>query len=101
MASSSRLGDMWIGICCCHDDPTCVPMGGMIISSSPNAKSGGPGQARLSDMTIGWCGHTGMIVSSSATSVTNGLGKAKIGDSVNGCNIGIVVGGNPVHDVGG
>jgi len=100
MASSSRLGDTWIGICCCHTSPTCVPMGGMIVSSSPNAKSGSLGQARLSDITIGWCGHPGIIVSSSFTSVTNSLGKARIGDSVVGCNIGIVVSGNPVHDVG-
>jgi len=101
MASSSRLGDAWIGICCCHNDPTCVPMGGMIVTGSPNAISSGPSQGRLMELTIGWCGHPGNVVSASSTSKTNSLGKARIGESVVGCNIGIVIGGNPIHDVGG
>lgn len=98
--NSSRIGDAWIGICCCHSDPTCVSMGGIIISGSPNAKSGGPSQSRLTDVTIGWCGHPGMIISSSIRSKTNSLGKARIGDSITGCNIGIIITGNPTHDVG-
>ena len=98
---SARIGDAWVGICCCHVDPPCVPMGGIIVSGSPNAVSGGPSQSRLTDVTIGWCGHPGIIVSSSSTSVTNGLGKARIGDAVTGCNIGTIVSGNPTHDVGG
>jgi len=101
MASSSRLGDEWIGICCCHNDPTCVSMGGFIMTCSPDAKSGGQGQSTLIDTTIGWCGHTGTVVTSSLKSKTNGLGKARIGETVTGCNIGIVVDGNPKHDVGG
>ncbi len=101
MPSSARIGDPWIGICCCHSDPTCVSMGGMIVSGSPNALSGGLNQSRLTDTTIGWCGHPGMIVTSSVTSKTNALGKARMGDGITGCNIGIIVGGNPTHDVGG
>lgn len=100
MTLSSRIGDEWIGICCCHEDPTCVPMGGIIITGSPNARSGGQSQSRLVDTTIGWCGHPGMIISSSITSKTNSLGKARLGEVVTGCNIGIIVGGNPTHDVG-
>jgi hypothetical protein len=98
--NSARIGDAWIGICCCHSKPTCVSMGGIIISGSPNAKSGGPSQSRLIDTTIGWCGHPGMIISSSLRSKTNTLGKARIGDSITGCNIGIIITGNPTHDVG-
>ena len=75
-------------------------MGGMIITGSPNAVSSGLSQGRLSDMTIGWCGHPGIIVSGSVTSVTNGLSKARIGETVVGCNIGIIISGNPTHDVG-
>jgi hypothetical protein len=55
----------------------------------------------MMDITIGWCGHTGMIVSSSTLSLTNTLGKARIGSTVIGCNQGIVIGGNPPHEVGG
>jgi hypothetical protein len=100
MASSARLMDMWTGICCCHHDPPCVPMGGYIITSSPNVYSSGRGQGRLIETTIGFCGHSGIVITASMTSFANSLGKARIGDSVVGCNIGTVITGNPTHDIG-
>ena len=39
MPASSRLSDIWTGICCCHVLPTCIPMTGTIITGSPNAVS--------------------------------------------------------------
>lgn len=108
MPKASRMGDQWYGICCCHDkdDPDedgtdCIPMGGIIITASGNSGSNGQGQARVGDLTIGWCGHTGMIISGSATSLMNSLGKARIGEGVFGCNIGDIITGSPNHEVGG
>jgi uncharacterized Zn-binding protein involved in type VI secretion len=75
-------------------------MSGPIITSSANHISLGLGQARLTDMTIGGCGHTGTIVSGAPTCVTNSLPKARIGEMVTGCNIGNVVTGNTTHEVG-
>jgi uncharacterized Zn-binding protein involved in type VI secretion len=75
-------------------------MSGFIISGSSNAVSAGLGAARVTDMTIGTCGHTGIIVTGSGTNVTNGLGKATVGSTVTGCNIGTVVTGNPTHNTG-
>jgi hypothetical protein len=76
-------------------------MGGTIITASVNMGSSNAGQSRLMDQTIGWCGHPGFIVSSSFTSVANSLGKGRIGEQVIGCNIGTIISGNPVHEVGG
>jgi len=90
---------MWSGICCCHSDPPCIGMTGTIITGSPNTISGGLSQARLTDMTIGACGHPGTIVSASPNCKANGLGKARIGDQVYGCNIGKIITGNPKHNV--
>ena len=99
MPFSSRIGDIWTGICCCHDDPTCIPMTGFIITGSPNDISGGSPQGRLTDMTIGACGHPGIIVTSSPNALANSLGKARVGDMVTGCNIGTIVTGQPTHVV--
>jgi len=99
MPNISRITDQWIGQCCCHSDPTCISMGGIIISGSPNEQSGGLAVARLTDTTIGWCGHTGIVVSGSPTTTVNSLAAARIGSSVTGCNIGTVITGNPTHDV--
>ena len=101
MPSSARVGDIWVGQCCCHSDPTCIPMSGVIVTGSPNDISSGSPQARLTDTTIGTCGHTGIIVTSSSNCLANSLGKARVGDQVTGCNIGVIVTGNPVHIVGG
>lgn len=99
MPASSRLSDLWSGICCCHSDPPCIPMAGPIITGSPNTISGGLSQARLTDTTIGYCGHPGTIVTASPNCKANSLGKARIGDQVVGCNIGNIITGNPKHNV--
>lgn len=99
MPASSRLTDIWTGICCCHPPAPCIPMSGPVITSSPDDYSGNLGQARLTDMTIGWCGHPGNIITSAPSCFANNLGKARIGDSVVGCNIGNLVTGWPTHFV--
>jgi len=99
MPSSSRLTDIWVGICCCHSNPTCIPMSGPIVTASTNHNSLVLGQARLTDMTIGGCGHPGTIVTAAPTCFTNNLGKARIGSAVTGCNIGTVVTGAANHEV--
>ncbi len=101
MPSQSRLTDLWTGKCCCHHDPDCEEMSGNIITASPNGLSANLGQARLTDVTIGFCGHTGKIVTGSSSAFMNNLSKARIGDNVTGCNIGIVITGNNTHEVGG
>jgi uncharacterized Zn-binding protein involved in type VI secretion len=75
-------------------------MSGTIITGSGNAKSGGPSVARLTDIVIGYCGHTGVIVTASGVNLTNALGKARVGDQVTGCTIGTIVTGNPTHITG-
>ena len=92
--------DIWTGICCCHPPIPCIGMTGPIIGGSVNTKSGGSPQARLTDMTIGSCGHPGIIITGSATHKTNNLGSARVGDQVTGCNIGVIATGNPTHDIG-
>ncbi len=99
MAFSARIGDIWTGICCCHVLPPCIPMTGFVITGSPNAQSGNSPQARLTDMTIGACGHPGIIVTASVNALANSLGKARVGDQITGCNIGVIVTGNPTHQV--
>ena len=99
MAASARVTDLWTGICCCHPPAPCIPMVGPIISGSPNTKSGNLAQARLTDMTIGYCGHPGIIVTASPNHKTNNLGSARVGDQVTGCNIGVIITGSPNHNI--
>jgi len=100
MSIVSRVTDQWVGICCCHSLPPCIPMGGMIITSSGEHVSSALGVARLADITIGYCGHTGIIVTSSTKSRTNVRGKAMVGSQVSGCHSGTIVTGDTKHITG-
>jgi len=100
MPAAARLTDIWTGICCCHPPPTiCVAMSGPIITASPDVQCDKLAQARLTDMTIGFCGHPGKIVTASNTVFANNLGKAIVGSQVVGCNIGTVVTGSPTYTI--
>jgi uncharacterized Zn-binding protein involved in type VI secretion len=89
MRSVARFFDIWAGVCCCH--PSCIGMAGPIITCSPDVYTNQKGNARLTDVTIGWCGHAGIIVSGSPHVQTDGLQQAGVGDIVAGCNIGVII----------
>ena len=95
MPQSARVGDLWSGICECHDHPE--EMQGQILNGSSKCISGNSPQARLTDITIGWCEHLGQIVGGSSTAFAEKLPKARVSDPVIGCNIGEIVTGNPKH----
>ena len=97
--ASRQFADIWAGICCCHDSPRCVDMAGPIIAASEDNKSSGINKSRMSDITIGYCGHPGNIVTGAPACRSNSLGKARIGDMVVGCNIGNIVTGSARHEV--
>jgi len=99
MPASARVTDLWIGICCCHPPAPCIPMMGFIVTGSPNAISSGKGQAAVGDLTIGFLGHPGFIITGSPNALVNNKGKATLGSIITGCNIGMVITGNPTHMV--
>lgn len=100
MPKISRITDRWTGICCCHTDPTCIGMGGKIISGNATHQSGSLNVARIGDMVIGDCGHPGRIVTGAPKQFSSGPGVARITEFVTGCTIGRIITGNPTHDVG-
>ena len=91
MPGVARAGDIWSGICCCHNDPDCISMSGPIVSFSADVIGNGRGAARLGDSVIGNCGHPGNIVTASPNVICNGRGLARLGDVVVGCTIGQIV----------
>ena len=90
----------WTGACCCHISPPCIPMTGFILTGSPTVGSSSLSQGRLTDITIGACGHTGTLVSGTSVVKANGLDKALVISAVTGCNIGTVIQGDVTHDLG-
>jgi uncharacterized Zn-binding protein involved in type VI secretion len=93
---ASRIGDM-------HVCPIVIPftpphVGGPIIMGSPNVFTGGPPQARMSDMCT-CVGPPDMIAVGSATVFVNGMMAARMGDmTIHG---GSIVVGLPTVLIGG
>ena len=98
---TARLGDIGVGICCCHDSPPCISMTGTIIQGSPNVLTNGLETARLGDIIIGSCGHIGHIITASSSVYANSKGIARLGDSFSGCFKGVIVSGSGNTQTGG
>ncbi|MEM3827992.1 MAG: PAAR domain-containing protein [Conexivisphaerales archaeon] len=95
MSNNARLTDIAMGICCCHPPIPCIPMVGTIITASPNVSTNSLGQARLTDLVLGACGHIGLIVSGSPNVQVNNLALARVSDAVAGCLIMTIATGSP------
>ncbi len=93
--SQARISDVGVGTCCCHSDPTCIPMTGTLITGSPNVNCNGLGMGRITDVMLGQCGHVGIMVTGSASVRGNGLGSCRLSDYFTGCFFGTVVTGSP------
>ncbi len=91
MSSIARVGDVAVGTCCCHSDPTCVPWTGVIVSGAGTVTAEGSPVARIGDIAVS-C-HVGIIVSGAGTVTAEGGPVARIGDATAGCGSGTIVSG--------
>ena len=93
---NARLTDAFVGICCCHPPAPCVPMSGIIVTSAVSHNVNNLGNARLTDIVLGGCGHAGIIITSSGVVQSENLHVARLSDAVGaGCIVsGIIVGGS-------
>jgi len=91
MSGNSRISDLWIGVCKCHDDEDDKPMIGPIIEGSTDVMINGVGAARIFDKVRGECGHYGYIIKASLDAKCNGKGMARQFDDVTGCTVGKIL----------
>jgi len=91
MSNIARIGDIAVGTCCCHSDPTCRPWVGVIASGAGTVLAEGSPISRMGDIAVS-C-HAGIIASGAGTVLTEGSPTARIGDIVVGCPIGVIVTG--------
>jgi len=93
MSSHARIGDVFVGVCCCHPPASCVGAAGIIVTGASNVTTENSSDARIGDIGVGFCGHPTVIVSGSDTVTIEGDSNARIGDAVAGCIIGAIVTG--------
>lgn len=91
MPAMTRIGDVAVGVCCCHSDPTCVGWAGVYVSGDPTVNVEGSPDSRVGDIVVG-C-HAQVAVGYSATVNSGGLGTTRVGDATAGCTTGTNVSG--------
>jgi uncharacterized Zn-binding protein involved in type VI secretion len=94
MSQAATLTSVGNGQCCCHNDPTCIPMIGVVISASPDIFINGLPAARMGDLMQGTCGHFGTIVSGASDTFSNGIPAARLGDITHGCLLVTLISGS-------
>ena len=95
----ARVGDVWTGICKCHESP--IKVSGTIVSGSGTNFADGIPVARIGDVVISSCGHSATIIAGSPTSTADGIPIARIGDPVaSGCISGIIISGSATNQDG-
>lgn len=88
-----RIGDLGVGTCCCHSDPTCIGMTGTVITGAATVTVLGSPIARIGDIVLGGCGHVGVIVGGSGSVFAMGSPVSRVADSFVGCFTGVLVTG--------
>jgi hypothetical protein len=94
-ANRTSLG---VGTCFCHPVP--IPMTGLVFTASHNTFAEKTGAARLTDMVLGFCGHTGIIITGANKTFVNNLNSARVTSNFSGCFVGVIVTGAASITVG-
>lgn len=97
MSNISRIGDVGVGICCCHPPIPCIGMSGILITAAQTHISEGSNVSRIGDIVLGSCGHTGVMVSGNSSYISEGSPVTSIGDSFSGCFTGTLTTGANTH----
>lgn len=93
MPSVSRIGDMGVGVCCCHPPIPCIGMAGMLVVGSGDVITENSPTSRIGDVVLGFCGHCGIMVSGSPTVQVDNIPVVRVGDAFVGCFTGVLVTG--------
>ncbi|MCK5605156.1 hypothetical protein KAR91_24915 [Candidatus Pacearchaeota archaeon] len=101
MPSTSRIGDIGVGICCCHPPIPCIPMVGPLITGAGTTSVENSPPSRCGDIIIGYCGHPGIMITCSGKETIEGAGTTRIGDLFAGCFTGALVTGAGSDITGG
>jgi len=89
----SRVTDLGVGICCCHNKPVCIPMTGMLVTGASTVNVENQPDSRIGDIMLGFCGHIGIVITGSPTLTVEYSPTARVGDMFAGCFTGVIITG--------
>ena len=83
MPGISRLTDIGVGVCPCHDDPEQYTT--MFVTGAPTVKTNGRDTAFIGTVGISSCGHPTTALTGSASLIPGGSPAVRIGDTGANC----------------
>ena len=96
---TSRVDDVGIGVCACHDSP--IPVSGNLITGANTVMVEGKRVSRKNDIVLASCGHMGFMTTYSNTEIVEGKNTVRKGDSFTGCFTGSLTTGANTDRTGG
>lgn len=96
MSQISRIGDVGIGSCPCHDGP--VGYTTIFASGSANVDADGIKVTFLGTVGISSCGHSTIALSGAAFTDADGIKVHRVGDMGANCGTYIAITGSPTTD---
>lgn len=90
MSNISKIGDIAVGTCVCHNPP--IPWVGIAVTGANSVLTNGNPTCRISDIFLS-C-HAGIVASGAGSVIAEGSPVARIGDVTVGCGIGVIVTGS-------
>lgn len=98
MAFQSRVGDIGVGVCPCHDSP--VTYTTVFVSGASSVITNNKISTIIGTIGISSCGHPTIALTGSGTVIKENKGSHRIGDTGANCGPYVVVTGSPDVDVG-
>lgn len=92
MPRQSKLGDIGIGVCCCHD--SCVNYTTVFVTGSDSVTTNKPASAIIGTVGIASCGHPTVALTSEELVRKENKGSHRIGDTGANCGPYVTVTGS-------
>jgi hypothetical protein len=90
--ATSRITDLWAGVCSCHRTPKSTT--GVLITGASTVNKENLASSRLTDIVLSSCGHVSPVILASSTVYHESLASARITDLVGGgCLSGVLITG--------
>lgn len=92
----SRIGDIGVGTCPCHDGP--VGYTTIFLTGSPTVDANALPVVRIGDLGVASCGHITTALTGSSVVDANAIGVHRIGDMGANCGSYVSISGSPTVD---
>jgi hypothetical protein len=95
MPAHCRVGDIGVGICCCHPPIPCIGYVTVFVTGSSSTSADGRAEVREGDIGASTCGHATIALTGSGSNQNDGRAVHRTGDIGINCGVYVALTGSP------